>query len=80
MRRTVPDSKSLYHSHSYRTEEERKWVEGVPLGLSQKLTNKVLVSCAIPLLFLYMYIHVASALCTYIFIHITCRLEHQMDV
>ena len=30
--------------HSYRTEEERKWVEDVPLGLGQKLTNMVLVS------------------------------------
>ena len=59
-------------------------MEGVPLGLGQKLTNKVLVSCTIPLLFcityMYMYMYIASALCTYISIHITCRLEHQMDV
>ena len=29
---------------SYRTEEERRWVEAVPLGLHQKLANMVLVS------------------------------------
>lgn len=30
--------------HSYSKEEEKKWSEGAPLDLGQKLTNMVLVS------------------------------------
>ena len=45
--RTYTHTLSLF---SFREEEERKWVDGVPSGLSQRLSDMVLVS-------LYCYTH-----------------------